>query len=245
MSRCILKASLFILFSFIVLQEETLHQAKPISFVKADVTITQPPKSKTARYFESLGLINIAEADSTIQVALMYAATDNFTGEILYEDLREAYLHPDAAEALVTAQSALKKLHPSYSIIIYDATRPMSVQKKMWETVRGTFNNIYVANPARGGGLHNYGVAVDASIADASGQPLSMGTKPDHFGPEAHTKDEVGLVEQGKISPEEHQNRLLLRQVMKEGGFRSISNEWWHFNLCNRETAKEKYTLIE
>ncbi|KAA6349707.1 D-alanyl-D-alanine dipeptidase [termite gut metagenome] len=202
-------------------------------------------KSKTAIYFESVGLVNITEIDESISVRLIYSTSDNFTGKILYENLKEAYLHPDAAKALVTAQRILKRKHPSYTLVVYDASRPISIQWKMWETVRGTSDNIYVANPVRGGGLHNYGVAVDISILDASGQPLPMGTEVDYFGIEAHITNEAELVRQGKITSEEWKNRLLLRQVMREGGFHTISSEWWHFNLCSRETAKQKYVLIK
>ena len=92
----------------------------------------QPKKSAMALYMDSLGLVNIAELDSSITVKLMYTQADNFTGEVLYDDLSEAYLHPDAAYALVKAQEALKQLHPSYNLVVYDAARPMSVQKKMW-----------------------------------------------------------------------------------------------------------------
>jgi D-alanyl-D-alanine dipeptidase len=202
-------------------------------------------KSKTALYFESLGLVNVAEIDGTIPVKLMYACRDNFTGRTLYDDLKEAYLHPDAAKAFVAAQRILKKRHPSYTLIIYDAARPMSVQQRMWEAVRGTSKSIYVSNPARGGGLHNYGLAVDVSILDEWGNPLPMGTEVDYLGQEAHITHEVALVEQGKITPEEWRNRLLLRQVMRESGFHTLSSEWWHFNWCNRETARQKYVLIE
>lgn len=83
-----------------------------------------------ALYMDSLGLINVTELDNSLAVQLMYTQDDNFTGEVLYDNLTEAYLHPDAAYALVKAQRALKELHPSYSLIIYDAARPMSVQKK-------------------------------------------------------------------------------------------------------------------
>lgn len=149
-----------------------------------------------ALYMDSLGLINVTELDNSLAVQLMYTQADNFTGEVLYDNLTEAYLHPDAAYALVKAQRALKKLHPSYSLIIYDAARPMSVQKKMWNVVKGTSKYKYVSNPNRGGGLHNYGLAVDISILDSFGQPLPMGTKirpsgcrsPYHTGKRAGTQ---------------------------------------------------------
>ena len=204
----------------------------------------QPEKSPMARYMDSLGLIDVTELDSSLVVKLMYTQADNFTGEVLYDDLSEAYLHPDAAYALVKAQRALKELHPSYSLLIYDAARPMSVQKKMWNVVKGTPKYRYVSNPNNGGGLHNYGLAVDISIQDSSGQPLPMGTKVDHLGAEAHITQESELVRNGKMSEAERQNRILLRKVMKEAGFRALPSEWWHFNFCSRDVARQKYKLI-
>lgn len=201
-------------------------------------------QSRTARHLESLGFVNIAEADSTIAVDLMYTHADNFTGQVLYEDLREAYLHPDALRGLLRAQQELKKRHPHYRLIVYDAARPMSIQQKMWNTVKGTPRYIYVSNPARGGGLHNYGLAVDISILDETGTPLPMGTKVDHLGIEAHITDEAALVRSGKMTAQEQANRQLLRSVMRTAGFRALPSEWWHFNWCSRQEAKQRYKVI-
>ena len=85
-----------------------------------------PAKSRTARYLDSLGFVNIAEADSSIAIDLMYTRADNFTGTLLYEDLKEAYLHPDAMKSLKRAQRLLKEQYPGYSLIVYDAARPGS-----------------------------------------------------------------------------------------------------------------------
>lgn len=209
------------------------------------VTVPSAPvKSRTACYLDSLGFVNIAEADSSIAIELMYTRADNFTGEILYEDLQEAYLHPDAMESLSEAQRLLKELYPGYSLIVYDAARPMSVQQKMWNVVKGTPKYIYVSNPSRGGGLHNYALAVDISILDEAAVPLPMGTPVDYLGKESHITEEAQLVAQGKITEQERRNRLLLRRVMKEAGFRPLPSEWWHFNRVSRHTAKEKYRVI-
>ena len=153
--------------------------------------------------------MNIAEADSSIVVDLMYTRADNFTGKVLYEDLHEAYLHPDAMKGLLLAQQELKKRYPGRRLIVYDAARPMSVQQKMWNVVKGTSKYIYVSNPARGGGLHNYGLAVDISILDEAGNPLPMGTEVDHLGPEAHITNEAALVQSGKMTKQEQANRQL------------------------------------
>lgn len=202
-------------------------------------------KSQTAQRFDSLGLIDIQQLDSTIVVQLLYATADNFTGQVLYSDLKEAYLQPEVAEALVKAHRLLKEKHPAYRLIVYDATRPMVAQQKMWDVVKGTSKHIYVSNPARGGGLHNYGAAVDVSILDSLGIPLSMGTEVDHLGQEAHITNEELLVKKGVITEQERKNRLLLRETMRAAGFKALHSEWWHFNFCNRTEAKQRFKLIE
>lgn len=209
------------------------------------VVVSAFSQSRSERYLDSLGMVNVGKLDATLKVELMYARADNFTGQVLYDDLHEAYLHPEAAQALVEAQRRLSELRPGYTLVIYDAARPMSVQQKMWDVVKGTSKNIYVSNPARGGGLHNYGLAVDVSIADAEGNPLPMGTKVDHLGKEAHINTEDEMVRQGIITSEERENRRLLRQVMTGAGYRSLRSEWWHFNLRSREEAKRNYQVIK
>ena len=203
-------------------------------------------KSKTAQQMAQQGLVDIMSVDSTIQVSLMYSRADNFTGKVLYTDLREAYLHPKAASALAKAQQALKKLRPDLSLKVYDATRPMSVQQKMWNTVAGTKKSIYVSNPRNGGGMHNYGLAVDITLCDAlSGDTLDMGTKVDFLGSYAHIDDEAGLVSRHIISKEAKKNRELLRKVMTEAGFKPLRTEWWHFNLVSRAEAKAHYKAVK
>ena len=202
-------------------------------------------KSATAQSMEAQGLIEITTLDSTIQVSLMYSRADNFTGKILYSDLREAYLHPIAAKALVQAQKSLRQRRPDLSLKIYDAARPMSIQQKMWNVVAGTKKSIYVSNPKNGGGLHNYGMAVDITLCDVTtGDTLDMGTKIDFLGSYAHIDQESSLVKKGIISVQAKRNRELLRSVMREAGFTPLRSEWWHFNFISRAEARAKYKII-
>ena len=201
--------------------------------------------SATARSLARQGYVNIKDVDKSIRVSLMYARADNFCGKVLYGDLKEAYLHPKAAKALKEAQTYLKSLHPHLSLKIYDASRPMSIQQKMWNVVKGTKNDIYVSNPAHGGGMHNYGMAVDITLCDAlTGDTLDMGTKVDHLGREAHIDQEDALVKRGIISREAQRNRQLLRSVMRQAGFTPLCTEWWHFNLITRAQARARYKVI-
>lgn len=195
--------------------------------------------------FASYNLIDISELDSTIVVSLMYATTDNFVGENLYGNLKKAYLHIDAAIALKKASDLLQQQFPDYRLKICDAARPMSVQRRMFNSVKGTPKARYVANPAKGGGLHNYGLAVDITIVDTSGHELSMGTKVDHLGSEANITREKQLVQTGKISQAEADNRLLLRNIMIQAGFRPLPTEWWHFNFCSLQHAQSHYKRLD
>lgn len=195
-------------------------------------------KSATEQRIEAQGFVDIRGIDPSIKVSLMYTRPDNFTGKVLYTDLNKAYLHPLAAEALKKAQTELKKTHPQWSLIVYDAARPMSVQQKMWDVVKGTSKRIYVSNPANGGGLHNYGFAVDVSICNEKGDTIPMGTIIDHLGREAQPKLEEEMLSRGVISQEALSNRRLLRQVMAAGGYKVLSTEWWHFNLKTRKQVK-------
>ncbi len=198
----------------------------------------------TAQAMARQGFVNVRSLDSTIQVSLMYARADNFTGKILYTDLHEAYLHPKAARALVRAQQILKEKHPELSLKVYDAARPMHIQQKMWNAVAGTPKNIYVSNPKNGGGLHNYGMAVDLTLCDEKGDTLPMGTHIDYLGRMAHTDIEADMEKKGRITPQARKNRELLRHVMRQAGFRPLRTEWWHFNFITRAEAKAHYQVI-
>ena len=194
--------------------------------------------SSGAQSMKEQGYVNIKDVDPTIRVSLMYTRPDNFTGRVLYTDLKDAYLHPDAAQALKKCQQRLKQMRPDLSLIIYDAARPMSVQQKMWDVVKGTSKNIYVSNPANGGGLHNYGFAVDITICNEQGDSIPMGTKIDYMGRAAHPEFEDEMVRKGIITQEAVNNRRLLREVMSAGGFKVLKTEWWHFNLKTRAHIK-------
>ena len=129
-------------------------------------------------------------------------------------------------------------------MVVYDAARPLAVQHEMWNMVKGTEWDYYVANPNKGGGMHNFGAAVDLTLIDGTGKTLDMGTPYDYFGPEANTDKEDELVQKGRITLREWENRLLLRKIMVAAGFRTVKSEWWHFNACTLDEAKQWYRII-
>ncbi|MFR9166712.1 MAG: M15 family metallopeptidase [Dysgonomonas sp.] len=221
-------------------KNEVLADSVSVAYQQKDIQ----QKTTLETYLDSIGLVCVTEEDSTILIELKYATTDNFTGNILYEDLNTAYLHPFAMDKLKKAQRMLQEKNPQYSLLVYDAARPLSVQAKMYESVKDTKYRAYVANPSRTG-LHNYGMAVDLTIYDKSAnQPLDMGSEFDHFGKLAGINNEDLFLSQGLLSKVQVENRRLLRSVMKQAGFYPIRGEWWHFNASTLSEAGKMAELI-
>jgi D-Ala-D-Ala dipeptidase len=202
-----------------------------------------------AQNYDSLmrahGLIEVQLVAPRIQVQLKYATRDNFTGANMYGSLRKAYLHPNLAQALARAQERLEQEHPGYRFLIYDAARPLSAQRRMYEQVAGTPKRIYVAHPRRGG-RHNYGVAVDLTIVDDRGRVLDMGSPFDHFGSEAHLGKEQERARAGIFAPDVPANRALMRRILSAVGLRPYDKEWWHYQeRMSMPEVRRRYRLLD
>ena len=211
----------------------------------------------------SYGLVDIKSIDDEILVELKYSSTDNFVGEDMYGDLERAYFESAFADRVVKAQQILKRRHPNYTLLIYDAARPISVQRHMRKVVEGTQFEGFVADGTKGG-RHNYGVAVDLTIAHLDGSPLDMGAGFDDFREAASVKGTpdtddpatrsievyrdyvLGLAERGVISLEAANNRILLIEVMLEAGLYPYRREWWHFEeIISIKETRDKYKLLD
>jgi len=190
--------------------------------------------------------VDIHTIDTTIVVDLKYSTTDNFVGVDVYGDLESCYLQPQVAQMLAEAQRLLLQDHPNLRLLIFDCARPLSVQQILWDTLQKPedIKHLYVADPKEGS-IHNYGSAVDLTIADRYGQPLDMGTNYDHFGPLAYPSQEAELLDSGELTEEQISNRKLLREVMTKAGFTIINTEWWHFNAFSRKHAQELFDIIK
>lgn len=204
---------------------------------------TQADSPKEAE-MRAMGLVDIHDLDSTLAVDLIYAKPYNFMGKVLYKDVKKAFMLPETAEKLVKANKLLKRIRPDLNLIVYDAARPVSIQQDMWNSVEGTDMEDFVANPARGGGNHNFGNAVDVTIIDCTGHPIPMGAEYDCFADHSRTNIEQQLIDEGVITKRELENRLLLRKVMTESGFLTIDEEWWHFDNRPTKYARENFKLI-
>lgn len=194
--------------------------------------------------FARVGFIDIQQIDSTIVVDLKYSSTDNFMGINMYGDLHKVYLRPEIAEKVAKAQKLLKEINSDYSLIIYDAARPISAQKSMFDKVKGTKYQRYVANPYNGGGHHNFGCAVDLTIL-YQGKPVDMGTDFDSFSTLSHIDNEETNLKNGTLSQEAYNNRKLLRSIMKKVGFNTERCEWWHYDCYRIKYARQNFPLLD
>ncbi|RVU24209.1 peptidase M15 [Sandaracinomonas limnophila] len=193
------------------------------------------------------GLVEVQKVLPEVFVQLKYATTDNFMKKNVYGCLTHAYLQKETLEMLGKAQKYLQKTHPGLHFLIYDAARPLAKQWDLWNTLSDMppkQRSNYVADPAIHS-IHNYGSAIDLTLADANQIPLDMGTSFDFFGELAYPKKEQELLNNGKLSERAYQNRLKLRNAMKAGGFMPIEYEWWHFNAFSRQDAKQKFKVVE
>ena len=177
-------------------------------------------------------------------IDLKYATTDNFMNENVYNEFNRAFLHQHAADKLQQAVLRLKELKPQFKFIIYDVLRPRSVQWKMWNKVKGTDQEQYIANPEEGSS-HNYGMAVDLSIVDEKGQVLDMGTGFDEFNERSQPKFETKFLFEKKLSELHIENRNLLRACMEPVGFKQFTTEWWHFNALPFAEIRTLFTIVE
>ena len=193
------------------------------------------------------GLLEVTSNAPGVLVELKYATADNFMGKDVYGCLQHAYVQKPVLDMLKKAQAALEKKHPGYHLLIYDAARPLSIQWVLWNTLTQyppAERQKYVANPKEHS-IHNYGSALDLTVADAQGKPLDMGTKFDFFGDLAYPSKEKALLAAGKLSQTAYQNRLILRDAMQSAGFMRIEFEWWHFNAFSRAEAKRRFPVVQ
>ena len=158
-----------------------------------------------------------------------YATINNFTQQILYKN-PAAYVRIQAAQALQLIEIDLKE--QGIGLLIFDAYRPYSVTKKMWEAVP---DESYAANPAKGSN-HNRGAAIDVSLYNLqSGDPLQMPTLFDDFSEKAHHN-------YMQLPQEILTNRSILKNIMTKYGFMALETEWWHYYLPN---AASRFELLD
>lgn len=190
--------------------------------VSVDINYKEKVKLLKAEDF-----IDVREYLPDVEIELRYATENNILGKKLYEN-DNVYLRKGTADKLEAANYELKKL--GYKIKIWDAYRPTTVQRQLWNNVR---DGRYIANPKEGS-IHNRGAAVDITLIDKTGKEILMPTDFDYFSVKAdrNYKD---------VDSERANNARLLEEIMKKYGFSSIYTEWWHFD----DKDWKKYNIVD
>lgn len=229
-------------------QAPTQPKPQKVEVIASDTSSIPEPVQLTELdlYLLDYGLVNVQDSAPDIHVLLKYSTIDNFVGIDMYGGMRNCYLQPEVAGKVTKAQRKLKESNEELTLLIYDGVRPRSVQQMMWDTLKMPFERKtkFVSNP-KYGSLHNFGAAVDITIATVDGTPLDMGAPYDDTSFVAWPVHELRYLKSGALSKEQVDNRKLLRAVMTHGGFFNIQSEWWHFNACTREVAERKWKIVE
>ncbi|TAE50223.1 MAG: hypothetical protein EAZ89_12535 [Bacteroidetes bacterium] len=207
-------------------------------------TVAPAPSALEVR-LQGAGLVNIRAEDPEIEVRMMYSTPDNFLGKDVYGDFDQCYLQAEVAARLAKADSFLKEKHPRLRLVVFDCVRPRSVQYQMWEIVKGTEQQQYVAAPGGQGSMHNYGCAVDLGLVSLDTGLVDMGTPFDFFGELAHPQHEKRFLASGELTAAQVSHREILRASMRSAGFAGIPHEWWHFIAFNPEEVRARYKIVE
>jgi D-alanyl-D-alanine dipeptidase len=200
----------------------------------ATITVEQVPGHPDYRHLASIAGIGID---------LRYATPDNFVGRDLYSPLDCAWLHHEAAAAIVRVVDYLAVQRPGCTLLVLDALRPHRVQEQLWDALAGTPLRMYLADPVRGS-IHSYGMAVDVTILDPAGRELDMGTGFDDMTDLSHPALEQEMLAGGRLTALQVAHRQLLRDAMFGAGFVGINSEWWHFDCGDRVRVRADFIRV-
>ncbi len=182
--------------------------------VKTEQEIPQDPGARRRPE-----LVELVKLDSTINLDIRYATSNNFLGRPVYRQAR-AFLQRPAAEALIRVNRRLR--NKGYGLVVFDGYRPWSVTKIFWDETPADKKQ-FVADPGKGS-RHNRGCAVDLSLFDLkTGKQVEMPSGYDEMTGRAYPDYQGGTEEQRRL-------RDLLRAEMEAEGFIVYEFEWWHFD---------------
>ena len=171
---------------------------------------------------------------------IRYYSTYNFVGDRIdgYEE-PIALLTKDAARALKVVSNQANVM--GYRLKVFDAYRPARAVRHfvLWGIEdldqrmkpffypdlekQALFQLGYVASRSS----HSRGSTIDLTLLDmSSGKELDMGSPFDYFSERSHPDSR-------DVTDEQYENRMRLKKLMTDNGFRPIDCEWWHFTLAD------------
>lgn len=217
--------------------------------------------------------VSLADIDPSIIIEMRYAGSHNFLGRVVngYE-ANKCIVLKELALALRDAQKKLRKRNlglklydcyrPQMAVTAFMAwandLSGVKLKQAFYPNVSKPelVKKTYIA--ARSG--HSRGDSIDVTVVNlpAKNQPvfepesqydctgeaasryqdnsLDMGTGYDCFDTLSHTLNPL-------IVGQQMENRLLLKGVLVEHGFRNYSKEWWHFTYTKSAAKKQFYNF--
>jgi len=205
-----------------------------LSFTTVNDGFTDNPPSKE-------DFVDLKELMPNLRSDLRYYGSNNFVGTPIdgYNAPR-VLLTKEAATALKKVQDELERL--GFGLLVYDAYRPQratdhfmkwaedasdtSTKMEYYPNIdkQDLFAKGYISTNSG----HSRGSTVDLTIVSLkTKQILNMGSPYDLF-------DDVSSTQHtATISKNQHSLRLLLKRRMEKHGWKSYSQEWWHFTLID------------
>lgn len=199
---------------------------------------------------DSSDFVLLSEAVPDAILEIRYYSTYNFVGDRIdgYEEPL-AFLTKEAAAALREVSDDL--VSQGYRLKIFDAYRPQMAVTNFMEWALDTddvrmkdyfypeldkdvlFPQGYIAEHSG----HSRGSTVDLTLFDMTTErEVDMGGTFDYFGELSHP-------DYTEITPEQYENRMILRNAMMAHGFKPLAEEWWHFTLENEPYPDTYFTF--
>lgn len=200
---------------------------------------------------------------------IRYFSTYNFVGQRIDGYLEPTALLTRRAAAALREVSDELRLQ-GYRLKIYDAYRPQCAVDHFvrWAAELNAtemkpyfypdldksvlFEQEYIMEKSG----HTRGSTVDLTLFDMNTEKeVDMGGTFDWFGPESHpdfcgnpdtgeyTGDNHKSPQGRSITPEQFNNRMILRRAMLKHGFKPLDSEWWHFTLKDEPFTDTYFTF--
>lgn len=219
------------------------------------------------------GFVFLTDVDPTVIENMRYATEHNFLGRVVpgYKSQR-IVCTKQAALALKAAHEKLKKA--GYTLVIYDAYRPqravdafvkwaddlndLKAKSLYYPTIdkKDLFKLDYIADKSS----HTRGSTFDLSIIKTGEKlkPLEVSSRKLATGVEVPYLDDNTVDMGGSFNlfhPASHHDsplvneqqtkmRNLLRDTMKQQGFKEYKEEWWHYTLANEPYPDTYFDFI-
>ena len=189
--------------------------------------------------YDASEFVLLSDVIPDILLDIRYYSSFNFVGERIdgYE-LPLAFITKKTAIALKNVSEQIRKQGLRFKI--YDAYRPQKAVDHFlrWASdindirMKESFypevdkKDLFEAGYIAARSAHSRGSTVDLTLFSDQGYDLDMGSAFDYFG-------EISHPDYQDISEKQHENRMLLRDLMVKNGFIPYEKEWWHFTLAD------------